>query len=554
MCGICGIFRPDRGRIDPLRVKEMRDAMSYRGPDGYGLAQGAGYVLGHRRLSIFDLSENGKQPMPNEDGSVEIVFNGAIYNFVDLKRELRSAGHQFRSETDTEVLVHGYEEWGIEKLLSRIKGMYAFVIYDHANHSIHMARDPLGKKPLFFSLRNDELVFASSARALALALETTPEIDPVAVDQLLCDMYIPGPRSIFEGVEKLLPGHALSVGRDGRRKDFVHWSPDFLHPEEGVSDQEWLEKVEHSLETAVSRRLVADVPVGILLSGGIDSSLVTATAARTAGRVQTFSVATDDPAMDESRYARAVASRYNTVHHELRVVSDFRGNLIRLVSAMGEPLADASAVNVLAIAEQARQFVTVILTGDGGDEIFGGYNHYLAYHKAQQLRKLFPGPLKAPLGWMGIMLSNAGGFLRRAGTLSRLTAMPLEQTMFTTNSRMDRSVRPSFYSAEFSERIGENRHNLHYLSVLPPATLAARDVDRVMHPRCPKTVPPHQSKALKAGRFPSRSISRLQVWQSTNPMTKILHSISSSLDRSGRKRRRPESISLGLAYHRTSRH
>jgi len=258
MCGICGIFRPDRGRIDPLRVKEMRDAMSYRGPDGYGLTQGAGYVLGHRRLSIFDLSENGKQPMPNEDGSVEIVFNGAIYNFVDLKRELRDRGHHFRSETDTEVLIHGYEEWGIEKLLSRIKGMYAFVIYDHATHSIHMARDPLGKKPLFFSLRNDELVFSSSARALALGLQETPEIDPVAVDQLLCDMYIPGPRSIFEGVEKLRPGHALSVGRDGQRKDFVHWSPDFLHPEEGVSDQEWQERVEHSLETAVARRLVAD--------------------------------------------------------------------------------------------------------------------------------------------------------------------------------------------------------------------------------------------------------------------------------------------------------
>ena len=463
--------------------------MSYRGPDGYGLTHGAGYVLGHRRLSIFDLSENGKQPMPNEDGSVEIVFNGAIYNFVDLKRELRSAGHQFRSETDTEVLIHGYEEWGIEKLLSRIKGMYAFVIYDHARHSLHMARDPLGKKPLFFSFRNDELVFASSARALALALETTPEIDPVAVDQLLCDMYIPGPRSIFEGVEKLLPGHALSVGRDGRRKDLIHWSPDFLHPEEGVSDQEWLERVEHSLETAVSRRLVADVPVGILLSGGIDSSLVTATAARTAGRVQTFSVATDDPAMDESRYARAVASRCNTDHHELRVISDFRSNLIRLVSAMGEPLADASAVNVLAIAEQARQFVTVILTGDGGDEIFGGYSHYLAYHKAQQLRKFFPGPLKAPLGWLGGMLSNAGGFLRRAGTLSRMTALPLERTMFATDSMMDSSVRPSFYSPEFSERIGENRHNLHYLSVLPPATLATWDVDRVMQTQMQTVLP-----------------------------------------------------------------
>jgi asparagine synthase (glutamine-hydrolysing) len=489
MCGICGIYRPDRGRLDPLRVKGMRDAMSYRGPDGYGLTQGAGYILGHRRLSIFDLSENGKQPMANEDGTVEIVFNGAIYNFVELKRELRDRGHQFRSQTDTEVLIHGYEEWGLEKLLSRIRGMYAFAIYDHAEHSVHLARDPLGKKPLFFSLRHGELVFASSARALALAFESTPEIDPIAVDQLLCDMYIPGPRSIFEGVEKLLPGHALSLGRDGQRKDFTHWSPDFVHPEQGVSDQEWLERIEHSLESAVSRRLVADVPVGILLSGGIDSSLVTATAAQMAGRVQTFSVATDDPAMDESRFATAVARRYNTVHHELRVVSDFRSNLVRLVTAMGEPLADASAVNVLAIAEQARQFVTVILTGDGGDEIFGGYNHYLAYHKAEQLRSLIPGPLKMPVAWLGNLLRNSDGWLRRAGTLCRLTALPVEQTMFTGSSMMDRSVRPSLYAPEFSERIGENRHNLHYLNMLPPASFQARDVDRVMQAQMQTVLP-----------------------------------------------------------------
>src|SRR5713101_1751744 len=438
MCGICGIFRPDRDPVDPQRVLWMRDAMSYRGPDGVGLTHGAGYCLGHRRLSIFDLSENGLQPMVNEDRSVEIVFNGAIYNFVELKQELRDRGHKFRSETDTEVLIHGYEQWGLEKLLSLIRGMYAFAIFDLAKHSIHLARDPLGKKPLFFRLSHQELIFASSARALALALGTTPEIDPIAVDQLLCDMYIPGPRSIFEGVEKLPPGQALSLGRDGQRRDLVHWSPDFLHPEEGVSDEEWLERIEHSLEGAVSRRLVADVPVGILLSGGIDSSLVTATAAKMTGRVQTFSVATDDPEMDESRFAKAVARRYDTVHHELGVVSDFRDDMLRLITAMGEPLADASAVNVLAIAEQARQFVTVILTGDGGDEAFGGYSQYLAYYRAEQLRKLFPGPLKTPVAALGNMLRNSGGFLRRAGTLCRMSALPLEQTIFTTDSMMRR--------------------------------------------------------------------------------------------------------------------
>ena len=305
--------------MDPARVKRMRDAMSYRGPDGVGLTYGPGYSLGHRRLSIFDLSENGLQPMANEDGSVEVVFNGAIYNFVELKHELVGHGHLFRSRTDTEVLLHGYEQWGLEKLLARIRGMYAFAIFDHSRHSIHLSRDPLGKKPLFFRWKQGELVFASSARAIVLALDTAPEINAVAVDQLLSDMYIPGPGSIFEGVEKLLPGHAASFVQDGERKDLVHWTPDFLHPETGVRDEEWLERIEHALRNAVRRRLVADVPVGVLLSGGVDSSLVTVTAAKIAGRVQTFSVKTDDPAMDESRFAAAVARRYDTVHHELTV-------------------------------------------------------------------------------------------------------------------------------------------------------------------------------------------------------------------------------------------
>ena len=489
MCGICGIYRPDRALVDPRRVERMRDAMAYRGPDGVGLTHGPGYALGHRRLSIFDLSENGLQPMANEDGSVEIVFNGAIYNFVGLRQELRDRGHRFRSQADTEVLIHGYEEWGLEKLLARIRGMFAFAIFDHTRHSLHLARDPLGKKPLFFRWRDRELIFASSARALALALESTPEIDPVAVDQLLCDMYIPGPRSIFEGVEKLPPGHALSLGADGQRKDLVHWSPDFLHPEQGTSDEEWLERIEHSLEGAVSRRLVADVPVGILLSGGVDSSLVTATAARLAERVQTFSVATDDPAMDESRFAAAVARRHNTVHHELKVTSDFRGNLLRLITAMGEPLADASAVNVLAIAEQARQFVTVILTGDGGDEVFGGYTHYLAYYRAERLRKWFPGPLKMPVAWLGGALRNSSGILRSAGTLFRMTATPVEQTFFATSSMMDPSIRSSFYSPAFKERIAGNRHNLHYLNFLQPASPAAMDVDRVMQAQMQTVLP-----------------------------------------------------------------
>jgi asparagine synthase (glutamine-hydrolysing) len=414
MCGICGVFRPDRGRIDIARVKRMREAVTYRGPDACGLSHGPGYALGHRRLSIIDLSENGVQPMSNEDGSVEIVLNGEIYNFRELRCQLQTKGHIFRSATDTEVLVHGYEEWGINRLLSMIRGMYAFGIVDHGEHIIHLARDPLGKKPLFFRLGPDELAFASSARALASGLTDIPDVDVAGIDKLLWNLYIPGPETIFVGVEKLPPGHALSLGCDGIRCEFVHWRPDFLHSEEGLQDDEWLEKIESALETAVKRRLVADVPVGALLSGGVDSSLVTAMAAKLAGKIQTFSVATEDPQLDESHFARAVAERCGTTHHELKVRGDIRKSLCRLIAAMGEPLADASAANTFAIAEQARQFVTVVLTGDGGDEGFGGYQQYLAYYFAGHLSRLGSGLLKVPLWALSKLSLNGTSPLRSA--------------------------------------------------------------------------------------------------------------------------------------------
>src|SRR5215469_11024945 len=205
MCGICGIFRPDQAPIAPERVRRMADALAYRGPNMSGFTGVAGCALGHRRLSIIDLSEQGRQPMSNEDSTVTAVFNGAIYNFQELRRELQGT-HDFRSRTDTEVLVHGYEEWGFRGLLARIRGMYAFAIYDQRQHALHLARDPLGKKPLFFCLTRDELVFASSAGAVNLALATSADVDPAAIYHLLRDGYIPGPATFFRQLEKLSGG------------------------------------------------------------------------------------------------------------------------------------------------------------------------------------------------------------------------------------------------------------------------------------------------------------------------------------------------------------
>lgn len=488
MCGICGVYRPDRGPVDISRVESMREVLTYRGPDACGLSHGPGYALGHRRLSIIDLSENGVQPMRNEDGSVEVVFNGEIYNFHELKCQLQGKKHLFRSTTDSEVLVHGYEEWGLNGLLSRIRGMYAFGIIDHNEHAIHLARDPLGEKPLFFRLDHGELSFASSVRSLAWGLTTPPGMDPASIDNLLWNLYVPGPETILAGVEKLLPGRALSLGCDGVRREMVHWRPDFLHSKETLRDSEWLERIENALEIAVRRRLVADVPVGILLSGGIDSSLVTAIAAQLAGKVQTFSVATEDPQLDESHFAQSVAESCQTTHRELKVRGSVRKSLARLIAAMGEPLADASAVNTFAIAEEARQFVTVVLTGDGGDDGFGGYRQYLAYYLAEHVGRLSSGLLRFPLWLLNKIPCNGSSPLRSARTVFRLASAPLEQTLCSTSMAMDAATRECLYTLEFKERLREHQPSEHYLRNLPPGDRYLA-VDRVMQTRLLTVLP-----------------------------------------------------------------
>ncbi len=453
--------------------------MTRRGPDDAGLQCGPGFALGHRRLSIIDLSPAGHQPMENEDGLVVITFNGEIYNFADLRPALEAAGHRFRSRTDTEMLLHGYEQWGLEGLLRRIRGMYAFAIVDlRRAATIHLVRDPLGKKPLFFRWSGGELLFASSARALAEALDAPPDVDPVSVDALLWNRYIPGPRTIFAGVEKLPPGHAWSLANDGSTTMVRHWRPDFIHPEEGIGEDVWLERVEDALTTAVRRRFVADVPVGVMLSGGVDSSLVTAIAAKTMGAVETFCVANEDAARDESRYALAVARRYHTDHHVLPVRSDARANLPQLVAAMGEPLADASAANLLAIAQLARRSVTVVLTGDGGDEAFGGYTEFWGVYWAERIRRRLPGALDGLLRSGAEFLRRRGGTVRRAGTFLAMAANPLEDTFGRLHSA-DATLRRRLYTPTFSASLQGHQPCEHIYDALAPTAGAAWS-DRLM--------------------------------------------------------------------------
>lgn len=429
MCGICGILRPDHGPIERFRVEKMRDVMAMRGPDAVGLTAGPGYVFGHRRLAIIDLSPNGNQPMLAADGSVEIVFNGEIYNFQELRSELEHAGCAFRTQTDTEVLIQGYQVWGLERLLQRVRGMFAFAMLDHRTFDIHLARDPVGKKPLFFHWSGEELTFASLAGALALGMLQRPSINIAAIEDILYNLCVGGEHSIFTGVQKVGPGQAVTLTSDCQLRELDYWQPSFFEPEYGVRDEQWVDRIEDTLLTAVRRRLIADVPLGITLSGGIDSGLISALAVKLVGDVQTFTVAIEDQTRNESHHAFKVAKHLRTQHHELLVRSHLREHLLLLISAMGEPLADSSTANLFMLAQLAHQHITVFLAGDGGDELFGGYRDFQAYYLAGRVQHFLPKPVY-PLANRAAkyLYNNAHLRLHQIGTVLRFATEPLGQT------------------------------------------------------------------------------------------------------------------------------
>lgn len=428
MCAICGLFCVDDAPVDPERLTRARDVMTVRGPDDAGLAIGRGFGLAHRRLSILDLSSAGHQPMEFDDAN--IVFNGEIYNFLELRAELEAAGRTFATRTDTEVILVGFREWGLERLLGRLRGMFAFAIVDRRAHALHLARDPFGKKPLYFRCDGRALAFASSLRALVRLLTESPTVDVTAVDALVANLYVPGPGTIFRGVEKLPPGTWLTIDRSGRRTQGTHHRPHFNGVDDSLAETEWVDRVEDGLRRAVERRLIADVPVGVLLSGGVDSGLVTSFAAEAQRGIQTFTVRSETDALDESPIAEAVARRYGTRHVTLSVGAGDATKIEPLVAAMGEPLADASALNVYAIAQKAREQVKVLLTGDGGDEAFGGYTTFWAYRHADTLARFVP-QLPATTA-LATRMRRLPSPISRAGTLLYYASQPPERTWAET--------------------------------------------------------------------------------------------------------------------------
>jgi len=385
MCGIVGAVKLKDGtrwRLTADVRTRMVDALRYRGPDGRGEWTSAGERcwLGHTRLAIIDRG-GGQQPMANEDGTVWIGFNGEIYNHLDLHRELAAAGHRFASRCDTEALLHGYEQWGIAGLLQRTRGMFAFALFDERTGTFTLARDRLGIKPLYYTVADGVLLFASEIKALLAYPGVERAVDRGALSQFLTFRYVPAPLTMFNGVSKLPAGHYLQLraGTDVTPRPVRYWDVSFARGAD-VSFDEALSRVDTLLEGAVDSHLMSDVPLGAQLSGGVDSSLIVAQMERLrqraghAERVRTFSIGFEADGFSELPYARQVAQRYGTEHHEVIVgFEDFVRQFARLCWVYDEPVSEPAAIPTYLLCRFARQHVTVMLTGEGGDELFGGY-------------------------------------------------------------------------------------------------------------------------------------------------------------------------------------
>jgi asparagine synthase (glutamine-hydrolysing) len=384
MCGIAGLVSP-HGTPEPELVERMITALVHRGPDEGGVDAFGPCVLGHRRLRVIDL-ETGSQPVSNEAADVHCVFNGELYEFQALRSELEAKGHRIPGSGDTAVLPHLYEEHGAV-FAQRLHGMFAFALWDATRERLVLARDRIGKKPLLWTqLADGTLAFASELKALVRVPGLRREVDPAAIDAYLALQYVPGPGTALLGVNKLRPGHVLVWERGAVRVE-RYWE---LEPEPvSHSEDEWLELVRETVTAAVRRRMIADVPLGALLSGGIDSSIVVALmAAASSEPVRTFTIGFPDERYDERRYARAVAERYGTRHEELEVELDTQALLPRLAWALDEPLGDEAVLPTMLISELARGQVTVALGGDGGDEAFAGYERYAAHEMAARVGRI----------------------------------------------------------------------------------------------------------------------------------------------------------------------
>jgi len=393
MCGICGIMSlgPDGGESRNELIARMTATLAHRGPNGSGIWCDNRIALGHRRLSVIDLSEAGRQPMSNEDGSIQIVYNGEVYNFRELKKQhsLAERGHIFRSRTDTEVLIHLYETIGLEKMLPELNGMFAFAIWDTKQEVLYLARDRYGVKPLFYQHDDRRFRFASEIKAIIADDRVVRKPSFQALHDFLSFDYVPGRQTAFEGIYELPPGHWLRIDASGHVKIQPYCVTSFQE-DNTIDESTAVHRARELLQQSVERQLVADVPVGVLLSGGMDSSTLVALMQRCVTEpVHTYSVGFEDPSFNELPYARAVAQRFNTIHSEVIVTSDLVRDLLpKYLTYIDEPYADGSAIPTYYVCQLAKDDVVVVLSGEGGDEVFAGYETYAAYQVSRWFRKV----------------------------------------------------------------------------------------------------------------------------------------------------------------------
>jgi asparagine synthase (glutamine-hydrolysing) len=387
MCGIAGYWNYTSGRpaSEPV-IRSMTSTLEHRGPDDIGILVDGELALGMRRLEVIDLP-GGRQPMPNEDATVHVVFNGEIYNHSSLRADLGSRGHRFRTRSDTEVIVHAYEEWG-SACVERFNGMFAFAIWDARGRRLMLARDRVGIKPLYVHEGAEGVVFGSELKAILTAPGVPVEWDHEAVTDFLTYEYLPAPRTVVRAVRKLSAGSVLMYGSEGRAGgERRYWNLEWRSPPSSVEAAK--DELVERLGTAVDRRLIADVPLGAFLSGGVDSSgIVSLMSDRTSGPVQTFSIGFTDPSYDERSWARQASTIYGTDHHELLIQPDAVVLAEKLAWHFDEPFADVSAFPTFLVSRLAREHVTVSLSGDGGDELFAGYDQHRAHRWATRLRWL----------------------------------------------------------------------------------------------------------------------------------------------------------------------
>jgi asparagine synthase (glutamine-hydrolysing) len=457
MCGICGLIDVRGGMNSDLLedVRKMAGVLVHRGPDDDGFFHNHRVALGFRRLSIIDL-DTGSQPISNETGAIQVVFNGEIYNFLQLRHTLEARGHIFRTRSDTETIVHAYEEYG-ESCVEHFHGMFAIALWDEARMRLFLARDRLGKKPIYYFHKQGLFAFASELKALLQSPHVPREIDPAAIEQYLASGYIPAPGSILREIYKLSPGHWLTFDSENQRlRVQSYWRPKYL-PKSRIAFEDAAVELRRLLSTAVYQRLVSDVPLGALLSGGVDSSIVVGLMAQHSPKpIKTFSIGFEEEEFNELPYARRIAQQFGTDHHEMVVRPQAAEILPELVWYLDEPMADDSVLPSFYLSKMARQHVTVALNGDGGDEVFAGYNSYAAVLACRRYGSL---PVWVRRGLIETTLralpgdQNGTHFLSRARRLVAQSAQPLENQFLRWMTLYDEPIRRSFYTPNFSQQL-----------------------------------------------------------------------------------------------------